>query len=456
MSDNGKPTIALDGDALAHTEMLLLGAYAPLTGFLTTAEEDAVRRDGRLPDGREWPVPITLTIPNPHRPDQRPELSVGTTAELVDPEGTPLAELTISERVETTDGIRLAGDVRQLRMPTYGPFQHLRETAETVRSFWSRPATAALVDQPLPRTDQVRLSTGRDTGLLLLVPTGADDRPANETSGLSPVALADVTVEAMLDIDRPTTVIALGHRTRTLLDQPELVQAIAANYGAPEITHAGDGLDPRELRELLDADAPISTELFSRGVAAKLRRHRPPKSERGLVVFFTGLSGSGKSTVARGLAAHLTRSGARTVSLLDGDVVRRMLSAGLTFSRADRDLNIRRIGYVAAEIARHGGTAICAPIAPYAATRQEVRRMVEPVGDFVLIHVSTPLEVCEARDTKGLYAKARAGLIPEFTGISDPYEVPTDAYLTLDTSTGSEAQAVDDVLALLRDGGWID
>ena len=136
-------------------------------------------------------------------------------------------------------------------------------------------------------------------------------------------------------------------------------------------------------------------------------------------------------------------------------VVRRLLSAGLTFSRDDRDLNIRRIGYVAAEITRHGGVAICAPIAPYARTRAEVRRMVRAGGDFVLVHVSTPLEECERRDRKGLYAKARAGLIPEFTGISDPYEAPVDAELTLDTSRMSPEEAVARVFDYLAEGGWV-
>src|SRR6185437_12815085 len=155
-----------------------------------------------------------------------------------------------------------------------------------------------------------------------------------------------------------------------------------------------------------------------------------------------GLSGSGKSTLAKDLRDALLERGDRTVSLLDGDLVRRLLSAGLTFSREDRDLNIARIGYVAAEVARHGGIAICAPIAPYAAARAGVRRMVSEVGDFVLVHVSTPLEVCEARDRKGLYAQARAGIIGSFTGISDPYEVPDDADLAIDTSAVSRHEAV--------------
>ena len=132
-----------------------------------------------------------------------------------------------------------------------------------------------------------------------------------------------------------------------------------------------------------------------------------------------------------------------------------MLSAGLTFSRADRDLNIARIGYVAAEVARHGGIAICAPIAPYAAARTAARQMVAEVGDFLLVYVSTPVDVCAARDRKGLYAKARAGLIKGFTGVSDPYEEPRDADLVLDTSVMTRQQAVDAVLGLLTTGGWL-
>jgi sulfate adenylyltransferase len=182
----------------------------------------------------------------------------------------------------------------------------------------------------------------------------------------------------------------------------------------------------------------------------------PPPRERGVTVFFTGLSGSGKSTVAKALAEAIGERTARRYSLLDGDEVRRLLSAGLGFGRADRDLNIRRIGFVAAEAARHGGLAICAPIAPYAATRDEVRAMVEAVGaDFLLVHVSTPLEECERRDRKGLYAKARAGLIPGFTGISDPYEEPEDADLEIDTTGISVDKAVHQVLDPLIQGGWI-
>jgi sulfate adenylyltransferase len=216
-----------------------------------------------------------------------------------------------------------------------------------------------------------------------------------------------------------------------------------------------EDLSADQLGDLLDGGSEIPAWLTPAPVARELRRVRQPRSQRGLVLFLTGLSGSGKSTVARDLSDVLSERGDRRVSLLDGDVVRQLLSAGLTFSRGDRDLNIARIGYVAAEVARHGGIAICAPIAPFAAARSRVRQMVNDVGDFFLIHVATPVEVCEARDRKGLYAKARAGIIKQFTGISDPYEEPTDAELVIDTASMSRPEAVAAVLRLLETGGWL-
>jgi len=190
-------------------------------------------------------------------------------------------------------------------------------------------------------------------------------------------------------------------------------------------------------------------------VVAELRKTHPPRHRQGFVVFFTGLSGSGKSTIANALMVKLLEMGGRRVTLLDGDLVRKHLSSELTFSKEHRDLNIRRIGFVAAEIAKNGGAAICAPIAPYAATRREVREMVEPVGGFIEVHVATPLEVCEQRDVKGLYAKARAGLIKEFTGISDPYEEPESPELCIDTRECTPEEAAQQVILKLESLGFI-
>jgi sulfate adenylyltransferase len=178
----------------------------------------------------------------------------------------------------------------------------------------------------------------------------------------------------------------------------------------------------------------------------------PLPAGSGRTVLLTGLSGSGKSTIAKALVERLAAE--RTVTLLDGDVVRTHLSRGLGYSREDRDVNIKRIGWVAGEVTKHGGLAVCAPIAPYDETRQWVRRTIEAAGgpgSFVLVWVSTPLEECERRDVKGLYAKARAGAITGFTGIDDPYEQPHDADLTIDTTIVPVDAAVDRIAALLLD-----
>ena len=179
-----------------------------------------------------------------------------------------------------------------------------------------------------------------------------------------------------------------------------------------------------EIRRRLSEGLDIPEWFSYPEVVKELRRTHPPRARQGITIFFTGLSGSGKSTLANALQVKLMEQGGRQTTLLDGDIVRKNLSSELGFSKEHRNLNILRIGFVASEITKNGGIAICAPIAPYTATRREVRDLIEPHGGFIEIHVSTPLEVCEQRDRKGLYKKAREGVIKEFTGISDPYEEP--------------------------------
>jgi sulfate adenylyltransferase len=249
-------------------------------------------------------------------------------------------------------------------------------------------------------------------------------------------------------------VVAVPLLWRDPTSDAALAEALGAAYGATSTELLTGSADWTALLTALRAGDDLPP-VAAPAVLEELRRWRPRPSERGALILFTGFSGSGKSTLARDLAEYVVENSPRTVSLLDGDDVRRLLSSGLGFDHAARDLNVRRIGYVGSEIARHGGLAICAPIAPYAESRAAVRAMVEPVGDFVLVHVSTPLEECERRDLKGLYAKARAGLIPEFTGISDPYDVPLDADLSVDTSQVSREEALEQVLKLLFAGGWL-
>jgi sulfate adenylyltransferase len=210
-----------------------------------------------------------------------------------------------------------------------------------------------------------------------------------------------------------------------------------------------------ELRRRLSEGREIPAWFTFPDVVDELRRSYPPRHRQGLTIFFTGLSGAGKSTIANILRVRFLEMGGRPVTLLDGDIVRKHLSSELGFSREHRDLNISRIGFVASEITKNGGIAICAPIAPYDAVRREVRAMIEPHGGFILVHLSTPLEVCESRDRKGLYAKARAGLVQQFTGVSDPYEVPQDAEVVIDTNLMSPEEAAQEVFLHLERQGYV-
>jgi len=214
-------------------------------------------------------------------------------------------------------------------------------------------------------------------------------------------------------------------------------------------------LSGTELRERLASGREIPTWFSFPEVIDELRRTYPPRSKQGFTVFFTGLPSSGKSTLANVLLVKLLEAGGQPVTLLDGDIVRKNLSSELGFSKEHRDLNIQRIGFVASEITKNRGIAICAPIAPYNSVRKKVRQMVEAGGGFILVHVATPVEVCEQRDRKGLYAKARAGIIKEFTGISDPYEEPKDAEMVLDTTDSSPEECVQAVILHLEKEGYI-
>jgi sulfate adenylyltransferase len=493
-------------EQLGQLELLTSGAFAPLSGYLTAADLAAVAAGGELADGTPWPIPVTLTVPAGAVPADASRLV------LQDPEGSPLAVVEITERTGVDgpgDAIRLAGPVTALRDPEHGPFRALRRRPADVRAeLGSVPVLALTTRRPLGQRQlgQLRHLADQLRARILLLPLVAGPaelviRPESLVRAVRAAArqLPDGTLVVPVPLPpqgsaadelRARAVVAAAYgATHLLADGGRVAQEPRDRSGKAEfdfdykklgleILAEGEwAYDPRaevwrplgriepglertelsdgELGELLDYGDPLPAWLMPAAVAAELRRARPPRSARGVVVFCTGLSGSGKSTLARDLRDALLERGDRTVSLLDGDLVRRLLSAGLTFSRADRDLNIARIGYVATEVARHGGIAICAPIAPYAAARAGVRRMVSEVGDFVLVHVSTPLEVCEARDRKGLYAQARAGVIGSFTGISDPYEAPDDADVVIDTSVVSRHDAVAAVLEQLTRGGWL-
>jgi len=235
-----------------------------------------------------------------------------------------------------------------------------------------------------------------------------------------------------------------------LEDQDQYVPDNEVKNGARVLNISGT-----ELRARLNTGRDIPGWFTYPEVVQELRRSFPPRHKQGLTIFFTGLSGSGKSTIANVLMTKFLETGGRPVTILDGDLVRKHLSSELGFSKEHRDINIRRIGYVASEITKNGGIAICAPIAPYDSVRKQVRSMIEPVGGFILVHVATPVETCEQRDRKGLYAKARAGIIKEFTGISDPYEEPKDAEVVINTADLSPEEAAQEIILHLEREGFI-
>ncbi len=210
-----------------------------------------------------------------------------------------------------------------------------------------------------------------------------------------------------------------------------------------------------ELRHYLQTNQPIPEWFSYPEVIAELRKAYPSKLTQGLTLFLTGLPSSGKSTLANALAFYLREKTARPVTLLDGDVIRTHLSQGLGFSREDRDVNVTRVGFVAQEVTRHGGIAICALVAPFESARMQVKRMISEVGGFIEIHVATPLAVCETRDRKGLYKKARAGLVKQFTGISDPYEIPVKPDIAIDTSNLSQQQALQQIIIQIKALGYL-
>jgi sulfate adenylyltransferase len=378
---------------LADLELLTSGAFLPVTGFNQPGS------------------PITLELPGALH---------GREVELVDPEGLPLARVSAE------------GSVEPLTHSQHGAFRRLHLTPAQVREHHHGatfvPVVQALTDEQITRLNAL----GAPVVLLALTGPG--------TPHLSPVALLRASLAAARRLtDGAVVAVPLGSHGDPALDD-ELGRQVVASYAGPDpVLAPGDdeGEYPAEIAAIVEAD-------------------RPGPDRQGLVLFFTGLSGSGKSTVAQAVVDALLEQGQRSVTTLDGDVVRRHLSAGLTFSRADRETNIRRIGWVAAEISRHGGVAVCSPIAPFDQTRQDVREMTaEAGGAFFLVHVATPLEECERRDRKGLYAKARRGEIPDFTGISSPYEVPEDADLRMDTTGRSVAECRDEVLGALVAAGFV-
>ncbi|MGO2113164.1 MAG: adenylyl-sulfate kinase [Pseudoclavibacter sp.] len=362
---------------------------------------------------------------------------------LVDAENTPLALLDPSGALTA----------QQPLAPAVGP---LADRSIRLGTADAPPpgATAVWLSEPLTIDEEEALvaelgdgATGA-VGIVLLVPVARQPRPDTLVHPVGLLAYATSLRERL-----PEAAVRVVPWPASSEMAPDALDQIVGALGAtrriePVSQRSSDTV--AQLERLGAAYADAVNRLFSPAAARSILASRAHAHPRGRVIFFSGLSGSGKSTVAKALAARLEAEG-RAVSLLDGDEVRHHLSKGLGFSREDREANIERIGYVASLVAKHGGLAIAAPIAPFASGRETARRLAEEAGaDFHLVWVSTPLEVCEARDRKGLYAKARAGEIPDFTGISSPYEQPDDAEIVIDTSQLSIDDAIAAVAAVIE------
>ncbi|MCY3780639.1 MAG: bifunctional sulfate adenylyltransferase/adenylylsulfate kinase [Chloroflexi bacterium] len=533
---NSLPYVQVSPRVVCDLELLAVGAFSPLRGFMSAADYQSVLETMRLADGALFPIPITLPL------EPGPDIAAGREIALRDNRNNILAIQTIEEVYEWDleemakkvfgkydtrhpiiaemhrwGKVNIAGPLEVLQLPPHLDFAELRRTPaatrEVLESYGHDNVVAFQTRNPLHRVHEAltkRAATNID-GVLLLHPVVGMTQPG-DVDHYTRVRVYKTLIDNYYETDR--SLLSLLPLAMRMAGPREAVwhAIIRRNYGANHLIvgrdHAGPGPDskgqpfygPYDAQDLVMECAdevgvqPVPfTEMvyleeddryeesaklppgaktrkisgtqvredylgkgvplppwFSRPeVAGILADSYPPRHQRGVCLWFTGLSGSGKSTTAEHIVNLLLEKG-RNVTVLDGDVVRTHLSKGLGFSKADRDTNIRRIGYVAGEIVRHGGMVICAAISPYRATRQDVRNLVG--NGFIEIHMATPLEFVEAHDVKGLYAKARRGEIKGFTGIDDPYEPPLNPDFTLtaeNTRPEENARLIVDRLAEL-------
>ena len=484
------PSVTLEGARLADFEALVAGLLWPLRGFGQSLEPD-----GAWCGVAPLEVPLDVTVadgPGPH-------------VAMKDSEGVLLGVLDVHAQSESPTGRLLSGTVEAVEAPAHDDFAALRQAAAVLQqqAGQSGPAVLAYVPRGVlhagTRAALVAAAERFDAGILVLIPSAADEH--HEAQEFARVRALEVSA-ARLPHERTTVAVVPLALPASFLDACAKAALVARNLGASHLAVDETAGVPDALDDLRTCSAAIGIEAlplepwgFDRRTGRLVRGDRAddaielappadrilswppsgvpewmlteaeldawqrayvPRRAQGFTVFLTGLSGSGKSTIAKALRVRLMETTGRPVTLLDGDRVRRHLSSELGFSREHRNLNILRIGWVASEITRHGGIAICAPIAPYDDIRRQVREMIEPAGGFLLVHVSTPLEVCEARDRKGLYARARAGLLPQFTGVSDPYEAPADAALAIDTRHTTVERACAEIIDALTAAGYLE
>ena len=537
------PFITLTQRQICDLELLMNGAYSPLTGFMGQDDYDAVVDKMQLANGLLWPIPIILDVAAAFV-DQH-KISTSSKIALQDGEGFMLAVLSVDsiwtpdkEREaakvygttatehpgvhylkEETHSIYIGGSIEGVQLPEYYVFDAYRRTPRQQRAIFANKGWKNVIGYQTSKIihrlqREFLLDIVREhQGQLLIHPTIGSTKPGDThyytrmhcyeavlnyfpkqltMLSIMPLSMRMAGARESLwygiihqnygcthfivgpnhasppqsDNDISYDAQALVTQYESALDikmiPVEEYQYVAESdcfLSASNLHKKGKkGLrfSEQKIREALHLDKIIPKWCSYPEVIQEMKVAYPPRSKQGFTLFFTGLSGSGKSTIAKIVNAQLIEQGSRPVTLLDGDVVRLNLSSELGFSKQHRDLNIRRIGFVANEITKNGGVAICAPIAPYTKSRRGVRELVEQYGAFIEIHVSTPLTICEGRDRKGLYAKARKGIIPEFTGISDPYELPEKPELDIDTSGISPLEASQRVILYLFQKGYVD
>jgi len=537
---NTLPSLQLSDRSVHDLELLAVGAFSPLRGFMGQADYEGVLKDMRLANGTLWPIPITLPVA-----DDAP-VQAGASVALRNSKNELLAVMRVAEvypwnlereaiAVAGKNDPRhplvaemagwgkryVAGPLHVVNLPRYYDFAELRLTPAQVRArlteMGSPKVVAFQTRNPLHRSHEelTKRAAAAVGGSLIIMPVVGLTKPG-DVDHYTRVRVYKALVEN--HYDRRRTTLALLPLAMRMAGPREAIwhAIIRRNHGASHFIvgrdHAGPGKDsegkpfygPYDAQELAKKHSPeigvgiipfqemvylpdedryeesdrvpagvrtlaisgtqVRDEYLAKGkalpawftrpeTAAILAEMSPPQHEQGFCIWFTGLSGAGKSVTAEALTSLLLERG-RQVTVLDGDVVRTHLSKGLGFSREDRDTNIHRIGFVAAEIARHGGAVVCAAVSPYRAARNRCRTMVGP-DRFVEVFVDTPLEVCEGRDIKGLYAKARRGEVKGLTGIDDPYEPPHNPELVLDTVKQGVEENARRILGQLVERGFV-
>ncbi len=527
---------------LCDLELLAIGAFSPLAGFMTRPDYESVLDRMRLQDNTLWPVPVCLDVSG----KTANQLEAGQSVALRDGEGFLLAVMHIGDMwpvnrekeadmiYETRDlshpGVHylyktsgdyyIGGQLEVINLPVHFDFRQIRLQPDEIRAQYRKLGWQRIVGfqtrNPVYRPQfemTIQAMRRAKANLLILSVVGMTKKddfdhfirvrcnrkvaehypPGAAVLALLPLAVRlsgprDAVFDAIIAKNYGCTHFIIGHDHASpgpdssgnlfypVARAKEIAGSLADEIGIDvvlfeemvylpfedeyrSVDHVPAGaqtisLSGSDIRRRIRDGKNIPDWAVFPEVTAELRKAYPPPSIQGFTVFLTGLSGAGKSTIAKVLYSKFLEIGDRPVTLLDGDIVRRNLSSELSFSREHRDLNVLRIGFVASEITKNRGVAICAPIAPYESSRREVRSVIEAYGGFVEVHVATPIEECEKRDRKGMYAKARAGLITGFTGVDDPYEVPRNPELSIDTTAITPEEAAQEVMLFLSKQGF--